>query len=166
MPAALKHLHRGSNLQTKHIKTNFDELRLLDVPAILSVRDGRLTHAAALVGIGEGEVLVGEPLKGLIKVSHEDYIRRWHWDGHATVIAPDFRHGFRPHDQNPRALELFDALESVGYTPDERGIKQFQADNGLKERGYLDWRTILIVDKLTASEARPRLSSYFADCSE
>ena len=86
---ALPSLVPGEGLQAKIIRIDFDELRQLNVPAIISTYAGPIRHASALLWLENGDVLVGEPLQGLLRMSRSEYIARWRWSGQAVIIAPD-----------------------------------------------------------------------------
>ena len=88
------------------------------------------------------------------------YQDRWRWTGVAVVIAPDFLHTFDVGAKHPRAVALLDKVQILGYTRDKAGVSTFQQHHGLEESGMLDWRTILVIDSLTGSPERPRLSAY------
>jgi hypothetical protein len=48
----------------------------------------------------------------------------------------------------------------LGYAPNFDGIAAFQKQHGLEVLGYIDWKTVLVIDDLTGLPERPRLSTY------
>ncbi|MFH1422680.1 MAG: cysteine peptidase family C39 domain-containing protein, partial [Planctomycetota bacterium] len=161
VPLAVHKLGEVKKLQAKVIRTNWDELRKLDVPCLLSVKFGSIRHCSCLLGIDDNYVTVGEPLRGLIKFEIEKYTQDWKWSGQAVIVAPDFLHTFNFDDTTIRANELFDSLKALGYSKrDKETVKKFQSDYGIKQTGVLDWRTILVIDSLTKGTDRPHLSNH------
>jgi predicted double-glycine peptidase len=156
-------------LEAKIVRTDFAELQRLNVPAILFMYWGRKQHANALlgigigIGVGGGQVFIGEPLNGLLKMSISAFFQRerlYRWNGKAVIIAPDFLHTIYPGDEGSRAAQLFRGLASLGYAPNYEGIAAFQRQQGLEVLGYIDWKTVLVIDDLTGPPERPRLSTY------
>jgi len=161
VPGAVRKLGAAKNLQAKVIKTTWDELRAFDVPCLLSTEYENISHCSALVGLDDKWVVTGEPLAGLIVQEREKYEKEWKWDGRAVVVAPDFLHSFSASDSSERCNRLFESLKSLGYdNRSEETVRDFQREHGLEPTGVLGWRTILVIDSLTATADRPRLSVF------
>jgi hypothetical protein len=162
VPATVSYLGGPINLQAKIIRTDIEELLMLDVPCLLSTMWGRIHHSTALLGMEGDMIAIGEPQMGLVKMNMADFNREWKWNGYAVVIAPDFLHDLDVWDDSRRCLQLLDRLESLGYEGrDEETVKRFQSEHGLEPSGRLDWRTILVIDSLAGPAERPRLSTFF-----
>jgi len=160
VPGAVKKLGVKKKLQAKVISTTWEELQKFDAPCLISTEYFRISHSTALVGLDDKDVVVGEPLAGLLRIERNRYKREWKWDGHAVVVAPDFLHNFHATDKNPRCRELLGMLSRLGYGNDEAGVKKFQADCGFQESGRLDWRTILAVEAQATPAGRASLSAF------
>lgn len=161
IPGTVRELGAAKKLQAKLIKTTWEELRLFDVPCLLSTGYGGMAHCSALIGLDKEWVVAGEPMAGIFVRREERYTREWNWRGYAVVIAPDFLHEFHPCDTGERCDGLFESLELLGHSGrNEETVKKFQAEHSLEPTGVLDWRTILVVDSLTGPQDRPRLSSF------
>jgi hypothetical protein len=158
IPRALERLCPGAGMQAILIHTDFEELRRLDVPVLLQGWIAYNPHSTALLGMTDTEVIVGDPISGIVRCTPERWKRTSRWNGDAVLVAPDFLHTFYPGDPDPRAHRLFEALQNLGCTGDAAWIRAFQDDHGLEPLGCLDWKTILVLDGLTGPPERPRLS--------
>ena len=70
------------------MRPTLEELCALGQPALLMVYSGRIRHAIALLGFDGDEMLIGEPLKGLVRIPVAQFRARTRWTGLALVIAP------------------------------------------------------------------------------
>ena len=158
VPGVVKTLGKEHGLEAKIIDSTWEELRRLNVPAILETYSGDILHASALLGLDAYGVVTGEPLIGRLEMSTSEYAKRWRWSGKAIVIAPDFLHEFAPGDKDFRAKALTEKLEGLGYAGDFQGVRNFQRQHGLSPSGMLDWRTILVLDSIDAVAGRVKIS--------
>lgn len=158
VPGVVKTLGKECGLEAKIIDTNWEELRRLNVPAILETYSGNILHASALLGLDATGVVAGEPLKGRVEMSRSEYATRWQWSGKAIVIAPDFLYELAPDEEHFRAKTLTKKLRELGFTGDTEGVQHFQRQHGLMPSGLLDWRTILVLDSIDAAPGRAKIS--------
>lgn len=87
VPATVREIGRGLALDARIIDSTFEELLRIDRPAILVGKVGAVRHAVALMSLDEREVVIGDPLKGLVKSRREDLPRHFKWNGLAIVMT-------------------------------------------------------------------------------
>jgi hypothetical protein len=127
------------------LRTHLDQLRRLDLPAVLEMFHPlrRDTCFLALLGLDDEtasvEVAGNGPLD--VPVSQVDAL----WTREAIVPWPESRH--LPADPGRRASWVQETLSSLGYGGDDpsSAVKQFQEDVGLVPDGVAGPRTRLVL---------------------
>jgi general secretion pathway protein A len=148
-----------SNLQRTDLRTNLDQLRRLDLPAVLEMfHPGRKdTCFLALVGLDGDTAIVaidGRPPLRVPAVQLDQL-----WTREAIFLWPD--EGRLVGDQRKAEAWARDTLDRLGYS---RGpslalaLEEFQRDSQLIADGVVGMRTLMTLYS-RASDARPRLKS-------
>jgi general secretion pathway protein A len=157
--ARVETLWDRSNLQRTGLRTNLEQIRRLDLPAVLEMfHPGRKdTCFLALVGL-EGEtaiVTLGDRPPLRVPAAQLDQL----WTREAIFLWPD--EARLVGDQRKAEAWARDTLDRLGYT---RGpslslvLQEFQRDSQLIADGVVGTRTLMTLYS-RASDARPRLKS-------
>jgi ABC-type bacteriocin/lantibiotic exporter with double-glycine peptidase domain len=78
----------NSGLRARVVTTSLDELRRLDLPAIVLGYSGRIRHAVALLALDDHGVTIVDPASGRKRYSIADWERDFRWTGQAILIEP------------------------------------------------------------------------------
>jgi predicted double-glycine peptidase len=89
IPRVVKTFGKSKGLRATFIRTNLNELKKLDKPAVLYVYVGRIKHATALLGFEGDEVILGEPLVGIKRIKINQFQNKTQWSGLATLISEE-----------------------------------------------------------------------------
>ncbi len=89
IPRVVREYGKTQGLKARFIRTELAELRRINKPAILMVYSGRIRHATALLGFEGNEVILGEPLSGIKRISVNDFQERTRWTRLAVIIAEE-----------------------------------------------------------------------------
>ncbi len=87
VPVAARALGGRLGLDARVLDATLDELARIDRPALLIGKAGSVRHAIALIALDERSVVIGDPLRGLIRVRRAELSRQFEWNGLAIVIT-------------------------------------------------------------------------------
>ena len=97
---AVRFFGRYKPLTVKIKSVTFDELRVMNRPAVLLVKKGRLRHVIALLKLEDGHVKIADPSNGTRSLTVAEFHKDYDWNGRAILAwrHPDFP---RLHDEPP-----------------------------------------------------------------
>jgi len=88
IPGVVEEFGVAADLGAEFVRPTLAQLRALGRPAVLMVYAGRIRHAVALLGFSGTDMLIGEPLVGMVRIPESEFRSRTRWTGLAVVISP------------------------------------------------------------------------------
>jgi predicted double-glycine peptidase len=82
---ALRHFGRTKPLDVRVLSADFEQLILMNRPAVLLVRKERQLHTITLLRADRGSLLIADPASGTVAMHLSDFRDHYTWDGPAIV---------------------------------------------------------------------------------